>query len=561
MVSTTMTSDEYVSHCWNLCDQFIKEDSKSFGKYIQLQVEKFKEWVNDPRYEFRTEEVDRVYRFFSYLNIYVESKRSYVQFPIISWQSFLLALIFGFYRVEDGRRKHTESLLFIARKNSKTSFSTAIVLYCFLKDNVLEPQSMLLAINQKQAGNALRYAKGIIYHSPALLKRLIPLRYKIVSKDIKSQGFIEIFSPIDPNRLESYSPSCCILDECHGFDSDKIEDVYNALKSGTGARENPLLLLASTAGTQDNLWFQEQVQYYKDVLSGNIDDDTICGLLFQPNPGMDLTSEETWKMANPSWKYIKPLLSDLRNNFIKAKNSASARAWFHFATRRINIFLEEPNDWLKPEKLDECFKPLNIEDFKDQECFLGVDLSITSDLSALAQVFHKDGVYYVFVYFFMANNPSKLNRKGSFDLKKYVDSGLIHLSDTGVVDYKALIEKVEEIDRDFRVVKLLYDRYNAPFVISEIQEKTNTYCEDFAQTPAKFNAPLKYMQDLVEDKKIVFDFNPVLRWNFSNVVVRPMDSNENIKIDKKKKKEAVDGVVAVAQSLGGWMSHLNPLYQ
>ena len=561
MVSTTMTSDEYVSHCWNLCDQFIKEDSKSFGKYIQLQVEKFKEWVNDPRYEFRTEEVDRVYRFFSYLNIYVESRRSYVQFPIISWQSFLLALIFGFYRVEDGRRKHTESLLFIARKNSKTSFSTAIVLYCFLKDNVLEPQSMLLAINQKQAGNALRYAKGIIYHSPALLKRLIPLRYKIVSKDIKSQGFIEIFSPIDPNRLESYSPSCCILDECHGFDSDKIEDVYNALKSGTGARENPLLLLASTAGTQDNLWFQEQVQYYKDVLSGNIDDDTICGLLFQPNPGMDLTSEETWKMANPSWKYIKPLLSDLRNNFIKAKNSASARAWFHFATRRINIFLEEPNDWLKPEKLDECFKPLNIEDFKDQECFLGVDLSITSDLSALAQVFHKDGVYYVFVYFFMANNPSKLNRKGSFDLKKYVDSGLIHLSDTGVVDYKALIEKVEEIDRDFRVVKLLYDRYNAPFVISEIQEKTNTYCEDFAQTPAKFNAPLKYMQDLVEDKKIVFDFNPVLRWNFSNVVVRPMDSNENIKIDKKKKKEAVDGVVAVAQSLGGWMSYLNPLYQ
>jgi len=556
-----MTSDEYVSHCWNLCDQFIKEDSKSFGKYIQLQVEKFKEWVNDPRYEFRTEEVDRVYRFFSYLNIYVESRRSYVQFPIISWQSFLLALIFGFYRVEDGRRKHTESLLFIARKNSKTSFSTAIVLYCFLKDNVLEPQSMLLAINQKQAGNALRYAKGIIYHSPALLKRLIPLRYKIVSKDIKSQGFIEIFSPIDPNRLESYSPSCCILDECHGFDSDKIEDVYNALKSGTGARENPLLLLASTAGTQDNLWFQEQVQYYKDVLSGNIDDDTICGLLFQPNPGMDLTSEETWKMANPSWKYIKPLLSDLRNNFIKAKNSASARAWFHFATRRINIFLEEPNDWLKPEKLDECFKPLNIEDFKDQECFLGVDLSITSDLSALAQVFHKDGVYYVFVYFFMANNPSKLNRKGSFDLKKYVDSGLIHLSDTGVVDYKALIEKVEEIDRDFRVVKLLYDRYNAPFVISEIQEKTNTYCEDFAQTPAKFNAPLKYMQDLVEDKKIVFDFNPVLRWNFSNVVVRPMDSNENIKIDKKKKKEAVDGVVAVAQSLGGWMSYLNPLYQ
>lgn len=551
-------TDEYVSHCWNLCEQFIYEDSLTFGKHIQLQVEKFKQWVNDPRYKFKTQEVDRVYRFFSYLNIYVEP--NYVQFPMISWQAFLLALIFGFYRVDNGRRKHTESLLFIARKNSKTSFSTAIVLYCFLKDDVLEPQSMLLAINQKQAANALRYAKGMIYHSPALLKRLMPLRYKIVSKNIKSQGFIEIFSPIDPNRLESYSPSCCILDECHGFETNKVEDVYNAIKSGTGARENPLLLLASTAGTNDNIWFQEQVQYYKDVLSGKIDDESICGLLFQPNPGMDLTSEETWKMANPSYKAIKPLLSDLNNNFTKAKNSASSRTWYHFVTRRINIFMEEPNDWLKPEKLDPCFQQLDINDFKDQECFLGLDLSITSDLSALAQVFFKNEKYYVFVYFFMANNPSKILRKGNFDLEPHIGR-FIQLSDTGVIDYKALVDKVKEIDNDFRIVKLLYDRYNAPFVISEIQETTNAYCEDFAQTPAKFNAPLKFVQDLVESGNIVFAFNPVLRWNFSNVVVRPMDSNENIKIDKKKKKEAVDGVVAAVQALGGWMEFNHPTYK
>jgi phage terminase large subunit-like protein len=221
--------------------------------------------------------------------------------------------------------------------------------------------------------------------------------------------------------------------------------------------------------------------------------------------------------------------------------------------------MEEPNDWLDPERLNARFQQLNIEDFKDNECFIGVDLSITSDLSAIATVFMKDDKYYVFVDYFMANNPSKKMRKGNFDLEPHIGT-FIHLSDKGVIDYKALIQRISKIDEDFRVVKLLYDRYNAPFVISEIQETTKVYCEDFAQTPQKFNAPLKFIQDLVESERIIFAFNPVLRWNFSNVVIRVMDTNENLKIDKKKKKEAVDGVVALAQALGGWMQYTNPIY-
>jgi len=552
-----MNKEDYVVSCWNLCERFVFEESSSYGKYIQLQVKKFREWTTDPRYEFRLKEVEKVYRFFSYLRI--QLKNNYVQFPMLSWQAFYIALIFGFYRRDNGRRKHTEALLFIARKNGKTAFAASLILYGFLKDGVTDPQSILVAMNQKQAANALRYAKSIIYHSPALLKRLAPLRYKIISRERSNQGFIEIMSSIEPERLEGFSPSFTIIDELHGFESSKIEDVYSAIKNGTGARENPLTLLATTAGTKDNIFVVELLQYYKDVLDGTIEDESVAGVIFQPDPTDSLTSETAWRKANPSIGTVTTMDS-IREAYQKVVNSASTRAFYQFVTRRVNVFLEEPTDWIDPVKLDKCFKPLNINDFKDQECFLGVDLSITSDLSALAQVFHKDGTYYVFCYFYMANNPSKLMRKGNFDLNPYINI-YIHRSEKGVIDYQALIKKVNQIDEDFRVVKLLYDRYNAPFVISEIQETSKVYCEDFAQRPVKFNAPLKYMQDLVETGKLIFDENPVLRWNFTNVVIRAMDTNENIKIDKKKKKDAVDGVVATAQAIGGWMQYLNPIYE
>ena len=204
-----MKRQKYIDHCWGLCEQFIEEDSQKFGKYIKLQVQTFKDWTQDPKYEFRPDEVDKVFRFFSYLNIQLKNK--YVQFPMMPWQAFFLALTFGWYHTDTDRRKIREIALIISRKAGKTAFSACITLYCFMKDGVRDPQSMLLAMNAKQASNALRYAKSIIYHSPALLKRLHPQRYRILNKNQADQGFIEVMSTVEPERLEGFSPSATLI--------------------------------------------------------------------------------------------------------------------------------------------------------------------------------------------------------------------------------------------------------------------------------------------------------------------------------------------------------------
>jgi len=551
-----MNKLEYIDHCWDLVEQFIEIDSQKYGEYIRKQVDKFKQWTEDSRYEFRAEEVDKVFRFCSYIRI--QLKNSYVQFPMLPYQAFFLALIFGWYLTDTETRKHQEALIFIGRKNGKTAFSALIILYGFMKDGVTDPQSMLLAMNAKQASNALRYAKSIIYHSPALLRRLHPQRYKIVSKDRSDQGFIEVMSTVEPERLEGFSPSMCILDEIAHMESNKAEDVYNSVKNGTGARKNPLTILATTAGTKDNQFITELLQYYRDVLDDKIEDKGIAGLIFQPDKEDDLNDEIAWKKANPAIGTITSMES-IRNSYQKAINSASTRTYYQFLTRRVNVFTEEPTNWLDPFKLNECFTELNIEDYKGREVFIGIDLSVTKDLSAIALCFGEEREVDIFVYFFMAHNPNNLLRKGNFDLKPFIDT-YIHRSDNDVVDYKAMLNKLIEIDNDFQVVKLLYDPYNAPYFIHDVQENTEIFCEKYAQTPLKFNVPLTFIQDAVATKTIRFDINPVLRWNFTNVVVSSMDSNDNVKINKRKKKDAVDGVVAATQAVGGFIEYTNAVY-
>jgi len=280
-------------------------------------------------------------------------------------------------------------------------------------------------------------------------------------------------------------------------------------------------------------------------------------MIFQSDPEDDVTQEETWRKSNPSLGVITTI-EDLRADYQKAINSASTRTYYQFITRRVNVPIEEPTNWLDPQLLDKCFVDLNIEDYKGRDAYIGVDLSVTSDLSSIGVVFPNEDerTCDVFSFFFMAFNPSKLMRKGNFDLQPHIDGGFVHQSDKEIVDYKAMVTLLKDLEINHNIVKLLYDPYNAPYFISDVRENTMIWCEKYAQTPLKFNVPLHFIQDAVATSTIRFATNPVLRWNFSNVVIRQMDSNDNLKIDKRKRKDAVDGVVAFTQCVGAWLEDI-----
>jgi len=539
-----LSTEDYVKKCWADVEFYVHgvlDNKLVVGKYVRKAVENFVEDVNSEQWDYRPDRIEKVFSFFSFLN--VDHKNSYVQFPLLPFQAFFLVNVFGFYFPDSEKRRYREALLFIGRKNGKTAFSAAIQLFGLLGDGVSVPQSLLLSNTAKQASNALNYAKDIINHTPALSKRLRPLRNKIVFNDPKRQGFCEIFSTVEPSRLEGFSPSMAILDEIHGFTD---ANVFAAIKTGVGARTNPLILLITTAGSKNIGFCNDYLTYHKNLLDGKITDPTAFSLIYQPDESDDLSDPDCWVKANPALGIINSL-DDLKASYNQAIHSYVDK--YNFITKHLNIFWDTPDVWIPEDVLAPLFNDFDEEKLKGRDAYIGIDLSKTTDLSSVVVLIPDDenSVTYVIPKFYFANRPDNYIRSNGLDLTPWLTQGFIKKCDTKVIDLDLIYEDIIKLAQQFNIVELSYDPYNAPQLIARLKDYGIT-CTVFKQTAQKFNAPLKTLEGMIYDKQIQFK-NPVLKWMFSNVVLY-VDNNANIKIIKNSQMDSVDGVVAMAEAMG-----------
>lgn len=546
-----LTTDEYCDKCWNyvkiytegVIDNYIVVNSyvkKAIKKYIRMLNEKDK-------YFYNISKVDKVFKFFSFLNI--EHKNKYVQFPLLPFQCFFLAFVFGFYYHNDtDKRVIKEAFLFIGRKNGKTALAAAIQLYGMLGDGISVPQSLLLANTAQQAAVALNFAKDMIVHTPELRDRLIGQRSRIVFKDYNKQGFCQIFSTVDSARLEGYSPSMAILDEVHNWTDNTV---YNAIKTGTGARKNPLILIITTAGNKNNGFCNDYLKYHKNILDNQIEDDTTLGMIYQPDSKDDLTDPDMWIKANPALTIINSL-DDMKTTFKQAQYSYADK--YAFITKHLNIFWDTPDVWIPEEELLKVFEEFDELKLQKRDAYVGIDLSRNTDLTSVVVVIPilEEDMTYVIPYFFFANRPDNVIRKNGKNLSQLINEGHIIKCETKVIDLDLVYNKVIQISNDYNLVELVYDAYNAPQLVSRLKEY-GINCEVFKQTAQKFNAPLKLLEEMIYNKKIKFK-NPVMLWNFSNVVLY-IDGNANIKIIKNAQNDSVDGVVALGEALGSMIEN------
>lgn len=546
-----LTLEEYRDSCWLKVEQYvegIKDESIVVGDYIKKAVNKYIRMLNEKdKYTYRTDRVDKLFSFFSFLN--VQHKNQYIQFPLLPWQCFFLGFVFGFYYTHDiNKRVVREALLFIGRKSGKTSLAAAIQLFCMLGDNVASPQSLLLANTAQQASVSLNYAKDIIVHTKELRNRLIGQRSRIVFKDVNKQGFCQVFSSVDPARIEGYSPSAAILDEIHGWDDNTI---YQAIKTGTGARQNPLIMIITTAGNKKQGFCTEYLQYHKNVLDQKINDENSIGFIYQPDVEDELGNEDCWIKANPSLDFINSI-EDLRSSFHQAEYSYADK--YAFITKHLNIFWDTPDIWIPEDVLKPLFEKNDLDKFKGKACYIGMDLSKNTDLTAIVLLFppdENDPNFYVYPIFFMANRPDNIIRKNGKDLSQWIRTGHIIKCDSKVIDLNQIYNKIIELNEQFQIISISYDKYNAPQLISRLQE-FGIQCVAFAQNARAFNAPLKTLESMVYENKIKFFNNPTLLWMFNNVILY-VDTNANIKIVKNKTNDSVDGVVGLGMAIGGFI--------
>jgi len=463
---------------------------------------------------------------------------------MLGYQAFMLMNLFGFYVKKTLRRKYRYAFLFVARKSGKTSFAAALQLYGLIGDGVINPQSLLVASSREQASIALGYITSMVQHSSAMNKRLVAQRYRIIPRDPNDQAYCKTLAS-NSSRLDGYSASMAILDEVHAYPDDSL---FNVMKSSTGARENPLIFLVSTAGFSLNSFCYDYTEYCKNILKGDITDDSTFPLLYMLDEEDKINDTSTWVKANPALGVINHS-EDLELEFNQAKHRGSQMA--NFLTKHLNLYVESEMAWIPESKLKPVFRKVTEEELLGRSCYAGLDLSSTRDLTSLVLVFNVEGRFKVLPYFFMVNNPEKLLRPGGIDIKRWIEDGHIIQCKTETIDYDLIRDKITELSSKFVIEKVNYDKFNSALIVPKLIE-SGIHCESFAQTAQKFNEPLKYLEKLIYDDTIDMSDNPAMLWNMRNVILW-IDGNGNCKIMKNKSKDSVDGVVSLGMGISAYI--------
>lgn len=544
MIDPTTYAEIHHKAAYDYADQ-VAEKRIVANRWIRLAVKRFRKDLKRTVFTQDPDRVKIVYKFFSLLNI--QRKGEYEQFVLHPYQAFIILNLFLFYFSKTGRRRFTSMFLFIARKNGKTVFAVALNLYFLVLDGVVDPQSLLIASTREQATIALDYAKGIINNSPAIQSRLRPMQYEIRFKDRNSVGFMKPVPAIDPDRLDGYSPSSAILDEVHSYRDAKR---YEVVTSGQGARLDPITLMITTAGTLVDSFCNVMFENCKSILRGEAKDDSMFTLLYCLDEDDDYNDPNLWIKANPSEGEIVTR-EYLLQEYQKTINIPSLLP--NFLTKHLNIFTGGSEVWIAEDKLSRANVPYFITRVKKQDIYLGLDLSSTRDLTSLVGLLEEDRKFDAIPWFWLPNNSEMLFRKGGINLMNWIREGHITHCQTETIDYDMIYDKIIDIDKDFNIVALGYDPFNSDLILPRlIDYGINTY--KFPQTASAFNFPLKYLEKMILEKQMSFGKNPVLLWNFRNVVLY-IDGNNNIKIMKNKSRDSVDGAVSLGMALGGWLAY------
>jgi phage terminase large subunit-like protein len=525
------------------------------NRWVKLACQRHKADLKRKDLYLDMEKVTRAFRFFSLININV--KNNYVQFVMSPFQAFMTLSLFGWYWKHNNKRRFRYSFLYVSRKNGKTVFASALAIYALVADGVFDPQALLLASTREQANIALNAAKAIVANSPVIEKGVIEMQYQLKAikkkKGRKSSGVLKTLAS-NANRLDGYSPSMALLDEIHSYPDDSLLGV---IKSGILARENPQVVMISTAGFDKESFCFNLLETCKNILKGEVIDDSMFCLLYTLDDKDDWTDPKLWVKANPNIGSVINI-EDLLIEFNQAKTMPSTLT--NFLVKNLNIYANTNTEWIEDIQLKSCFPDVmkedvvpNLDDFIGSDCYVGIDLSSTRDLTSFVYVFYKpaEDVHYVFPFFFLANNPAKKIRKGGIDLNHWIRQKNIIECTTKTIDYDLLFNHFCEMSEKFNIMCVGYDSYNSALIIPRI-ESLGIEVVAFPQTAKAFNFPLKYIEARVYENKLIM-VNPVLLWHFRNVVLY-QDGNENVKIMKNKSSDSVDGVVSLAEAVGVWMS-------
>lgn len=495
-----------------------------------------------PAYHFDQVAADRVVRWFERYLTHVKGEYSGLPLKLEDWQRTLLMDVFGWLR-KDGTRKYRTVYIEVPRKQGKSTLGAGIALYLLLADGELGCEVYSAAADRDQARIIFDIARLMIDNSPVLAMRAAVYRNSIVSMDRT-----RVYKPLsaDAHTKHGFNTHGIIFDELHAQPDRELWDV---LTTSVGSRRQPLTWAMTTAGFDKNSICWEMHEYARKVADGVIHDETFYSLICTAPINDDIYDEATWAKANPGLGTIAKI-DYLREAVNKVKFNPSFENTFR--RLHLNQWVTSSVRWLPDDVWMRCAEEL--PDLTGRKVYGGLDLSNYTDISALilfaAPTDTLPGA--VLCHFWLPEDRATVAQVDRVDYMLWAKQGYIELTPGNVIAHEYIYNRAVELMDKYKMIRIGYDPWNAVQVVTKMADAGITMSE-FRQGFASMSAPTKKLESMVLSGALIHGGNPVLRWMASNVSLR-IDPAGNVKVDKAKSREKVDGIVALAMAVGEWMT-------
>ena len=467
-------------------------------------------------------------------------------FHLLPWQEKVIRDVFGTVRDDDlSMRQYTTAYIEIPKKNGKSELGAAIALNMLINDDEWKAEVYSCASDRQQAAIVFDVAVDMVRQSPALMKRvkIIPSTRRMI---YQPTGSIYQVLSSEVATKHGLNVSACIFDELH---TQPTRALYDVMTQGSGdARKQPLWFLLTTAGTDRNSICWEVHQKALDILEGRKIDPRFYPVLFGLPDDADWTSEENWYRANPSLDHTITI-DKVRDAFRKAQETPADEN--QFRQLRLNQWVKQSVRWMPMDKWDECGGVVDPYALEGRACYAGLDLSSTSDLTALVLVFPptaEDEPYIALPFFWLPEETLSLRvRRDHVPYDQWAKRGFIQTTEGNVVHYGFIERFICELGERYDIREIAHDRWNATMMVQTLEDDGFTMVP-FGQGFKDMSPPTKELMRIVLEHKLCHGGHPVLRWNMDNAYVRT-DPAGNLKLDKEKSTEKVDGAVALVMAL------------
>lgn len=461
------------------------------------------------------------------------------------WQKALVAALFGFVHKIDGTRKYRELILIVARKNGKSTLGSAIALYMLVADGEAGPEVVSAATKKDQAKIIWSESKRMVKKSPVLRKRVKTLVHELISEF--NDGTFKPLSS-DSNTLDGLNVHCALIDELHAIED---KNLYDVIVDGMSAREQPLSIITTTAGTVREGIFDIKYEEAERIINGYDDpdgykDERVLPIIYELDKREEWTDERCWKKANPGLGTVKSI-DQLRQKVKKAQ--ANPLLVKNLLTKDFNVRETTSEAWLTFEQINNT-ETFDIAALQPRYGIGGVDLSSTTDLTAACVLFMlpgNDKIYFDHMYWLPEELLEKRTKEDKIPYDIWHEQGLLRTCPGNSVHPKYVTEWFLEVmnEKGIYLPWIGYDSWSAKYWVEEMEG----YFGKEAMIPViqgkkTLSAPMKKLGADLESKKVVYNNNPITKWCLTNTSIDE-DKNGNIQPIKSNSRRRIDGLAAM----------------